>query len=471
MSKQRMARREFLVRLPAIPVGISAVLGTLGRAAAQPVTAASSAVEAGPVVRAAFLRPPGKYWMGWPGAFYDVDGHQQEWTRLIAEAGQTLGVHVTMNQRPLQDDAQVADFITKTKAHPPEAVLLTLLHMNQWGQVNKIVEAGLPTIIFSPIGMAFTGHFSELSRRPKVYLVSSMDFGAVKYGLKMVRAAYQMANARVVLVAGNERADSVTPNLGTKVRRIPRKRFLDEYNSIGDTAEVKQIADERIAHAQAVREPTRKDVENAARTYIATKRILETEEGDAITMDCLGLVGERLMPTPPCMGWQMVNDEGLTAGCEGDMDACLSLMLVRRLFDRPGFMQDPVPEWPANRFLGAHCTCATRLDGFDKPPAPYILRHHSESDIGVAIQTLWRVGQPITIAQFGGPESMLIYTGTVVGNMDTPPAGGCRTDVIVEMKNLPDARDIQGFHQVLFYGDFERELRCYCQMYNIKQAT
>jgi hypothetical protein len=61
-----------------------------------------------------------------------------------------------------------------------------------------------------------------------------------------------------------------------------------------------------------------------------------------------------------------------------------------------------------------------------------------------------------------------VDTGTVTGNVNTPPAGGCRTSVEVAMDRVEDSRDVLGFHQVVFYGNHRRDLDAFCQMYGIK---
>ncbi len=146
----------------------------------------------------------------------------------------------------------------------------------------------------------------------------------------------------------------------------------------------------------------------------------------------------------------------------------MSLMLTSYLFDKPGFMNDPVAETHRNLLIAAHCVSGTRLNGFDNPREPFVLRSHSESDLGVATQVLWREDQPVTLVRFNSPTELILDTGTVVGNVDTPPAGGCRTSVEVKMDRVEDARDVLGFHQVVFYGDHRRDVRDFCQMYGIK---
>ena len=194
---------------------------------------------------------------------------------------------------------------------------------------------------------------------------------------------------------------------------------------------------------------------------------MRDESSHAITTDCLGMVSTKVVPTPPCMAATLFQDAGVTYGCEADLFAAMSLLLVSYLFDKPGFMNDPVPETVKNQLIVAHCTCGTRLHGFDQPAEPYILRSHSESDIGVSMQVLWREGQPVTLVRFQNPNELILDTGTVVGNVDTPPAGGCRTSVEVVMDRVEDSRDVLGFHQAVFYGNHRRDVEAFCQMYGI----
>jgi len=56
----------------------------------------------------------------------------------------------------------------------------------------------------------------------------------------------------------------------------------------------------------------------------------------------------------------------------------------------------------------------------------------------------------------------------VVKNIDTPPAGGCRTSVELQMDNIEDCRDVKGFHQVVTLGNHRRILEGFCELYGIK---
>lgn len=418
---------------------------------------------------ATFLEMPRPYWLGWPGTTYDLDKHQKTFRSQLDESVKRLGIQVGMESKPINDDAGVGAWLAKIKQEKPQALLVMLQSIFCWKWIERISkESGLPLIVFAPVGMAFTGHVGRASRLPGVHVISSMEWSAVEDALRMVRAKRKFENTRVLWIRGKDRNETVMERLGIKVRAIPRDTFNQEFDKQPVTEEVKDLAGDMQRKARKIVEPTPADVVNCTRAYATAKRLLATEKANAISMDCLGMVAAKLVPTPPCGAWSMLMDEGIIAGCEADLFGATSLMLAEYLLDRTGYMNDPVPETAKNLLIAAHCTSGTRLNGFDKPPAPYVLRDHSESDLGVAMQVLWPQGQPVTLVRFTSPHEMIIDTGKVVGNVDTPPAGGCRTSVEIQMDDIEDCRDVKGFHQVVVLGNHRRILQGFCELYGIK---
>ncbi|MHC4284356.1 MAG: hypothetical protein ACYSWZ_15495 [Planctomycetota bacterium] len=277
-----------------------------------------------------------------------------------------------------------------------------------------------------------------------------------------------MKNTRLCIIAGNKTYDKKLDVIGTTLHYIPRNRFPEEFKKTETTDEMRDIAGYYSKEAEKIVEPNKQDVLNSAKNYIVAKRIMAAENCQGISMDCLGLVGSRQIPCPPCMAWLKLNDEGSVGCCEADVDAAISLRLTSLLFDRPGFIQDPAPNTVNNTLMGAHCSCPTKLNGFDSSPEPLILRNHSESELGVSPQVLWRIGQKVTVMEFAGPGQIILGTGSVLRNIDTPPAGGCRTSVELEMDDMADTLDTKGFHQLFIYGDLELPFKAYCQLAGIK---
>ncbi len=467
---QAMHRRQFLQTLGGSAVATQmGLLKALGTAAAETAPVPESPKREVPEVRVVFLRPKEKYWLGWPGTAFDVEGHIRDYTARLRKFEKELGLKLLVSETPLYNNEEVAGFINEVKETKPDAVMVVPLHMDRWGQVNEIVKGGLPTIIFAGLGVCFTGHIQSISKQPKVYLISTGDFDleAVKYGLTMVKTRREMQNLNILNIAGNDATERKVENIGSTVKYVPRQSFPDEFSRITDTDEVKAIAQDYRKRANKIVEPSQRDILNAAKCYVAAKNLMKTNGCNAITMDCLGLVYDRQIPTPPCLAWSKLLDEGISAACEAVNDAALAEALVCRLLNRAGFMQDPVPETETNNFIGAHCTSPTKLNGIDKPCEPFVLRSHSESNIGVSMQILWRPEQEVTIMQFEGPNRMILGCGKVVRNLETPPAGGCRTSVELAIDGPPDTRDTRGFHQLFLYGNHVRKLKAYCQMYGI----
>jgi len=110
------------------------------------------------------------------------------------------------------------------------------------------------------------------------------------------------------------------------------------------------------------------------------------------------------------------------------------------------------------------------LRGIEKEPEPYHLSHHHGSRDAVPVPR-WRLGQKMTSADIiledGSEPQMIVSTGTVVDNVAVPPAGGCVVSVMVELDGVDDYLTYPGFHQIFFYGEYKRELKNYCKLFDI----
>ncbi|MCX8038165.1 MAG: hypothetical protein N3D11_14140 [Candidatus Sumerlaeia bacterium] len=412
-------------------------------------------------------KPP--YWLGWPGTSYDLEGWRKRYAETFEQCAKRVGVQLIEESQPLEEPESVGPFLKKVAAEKPDAVLIHIQHIRRWPMAGEIAKAGVPTIVFSPVGMAFTGHVKSLAFQKGVHVISSLDTRAVEQAFRMVRTKRQLAETKLLVLRGTERKEEVLGNLGVTVRTIPRVTFEEMFQQTPVSEEARYVAYKRFKEADDVIEPTKEDGLNAARSFIAAKQILKNEGCNALTTDCLGMVTQKKVPTPPCMAASIFQDAGVTYGCEAAVWPAVSLMLTSYLFDKPGFMNDPVPETVKNVLIAAHCVSGTKIYGLQKDDhAPFILRSHSESNLGVSTQVLWPEGKPVTLVLFTKPDSLIVDTGRVVGNVQTPPAGGCRTSVEIAMDNIEDARDVLGFHQVVFYGDHRRDIEAFCQLYGIE---
>ncbi len=461
-----VGRRSFLAA-----AGVSALVMKVGILDfASELFAAEVKPAKKPTVRAVFLRPDSdRYWMGWPGAAYDVKAMQATYTKTLTDAAEKLGVQLDVVHKPLVGMNDVNAYLGQLKKAPPAGLIATIMPMGKWQHVNHLVagKGNIPTVVFSPMGTSFTHHLQPTRNAAGTFVAATQDYKWLAHGLRMLKTIRDMKTSRICIAAGNKTVDRPLDVIGTTLHYIPRNRFVEEFKKLDTTDEMRAIAAYYEKEAKKIVEPSKKDILDGVKMYVVCRRLMARENCHGYSMDCLGVVGSRQAP-PPCLAFSRLRDEGIVGACEADWGAAISSRLTHLLFGRPGFMQDPAPNSVNNTLMGAHCTCATKLDGFDKPHEPFILRSHSESNLGVAPQVLWKLGQKVTIMKFQKSNSIILGTGKVVANIDTPPSGGCRTSVELELDDVPDARDAKGFHQLFIYGDLEKEFMAYCQLAGIK---
>jgi hypothetical protein len=463
-------RRDFMAT-----VGISALAAQTGLFAISSTAlgdTTTSASDAKPRVRAVFIRPKvDSYWMGWPGACYDIKARQAEFTKTMTDAADKLGVTMEVDAEPVMGEA-LDKLLAECKQSPPDGLILTMMALQEdcWTQVDKFIaqRGRIPTIIFSPMGTSFTGQLRGSKGAAMCFAASTQDHGWLATGMKMLRTIWDMKTTRLCYVNGEKTEDKRLDVIGTTLHYVPLSRWTDELAKQEATDEVRSLAAEFSQKAQRTVEPKPQDVINAARNYFVAKRIMAAENCQGISLNCLELVQTRRIPCPPCMAWLKLNDEGSVGCCECDWNAGISLLLCSRLCGRPGFMQDPVANTVNGTFMGAHCSSPTKLRGFDQPAQPLVLRSHSESEIGVSPQVLWPVGEPVTVMKFSGPAKIILGTGQVAANIDTPPCGGCRTSIELRIDGISDPRDCRGFHQLIILGKHDRLFRAYCQLAGIE---
>ncbi len=472
----RVARREFLTAASltsATLLGGSWSLGAEARAdKIEPHGPASKCV---PVIKACFVRRKDDYGMRWPGAIYDGEAARKQYTKNIGAAAKRLGVKIDLRGEPIYSLKEAEDWVDQCKAAAADGLLVVLLDRQEhsWPSATKAIESKTPTVVFSPVGTSFTTNTIPLAHMPGSFIAATDDFSQVEYGLKMLSAATKLRATRCVVLRGDQRRDVTMPLLGIQLRVVPARDFLDEYNKLPVDDRVRAMAADYTKRARRITQATEQDVINGIKSYVVAGNILEREEADAITMDCLGALGKTQISLP-CIAWSRMNDDRIPAACEADLGAVATHCITQYLFDRPGFQQDPVPETARKAVIGAHCSCPTRLNGFDQDAEPFDIQHHHAMRDAVP-RTIWREGQRITCADvlMKGPQpvKMLISAGEVLGNVAVPPAGGCVVSVMAKFDNVTDVLAFPGFHQLFFYGDFKHELTQFCQLVGLEAAV
>jgi len=448
-------------------------LGGLGQLTAEGAEAPAPPPKKPPVVKVAFVRHRQAVCGGWPGHGFNNDAACKEYTEKLEAMGRELGVTVDLADAAIVDDAGVERFIKAAQGQNPDALMILPMGIfSMWQRANRIFDAlDMPKLVFTQIGTSFTMDTAPIAHKPGFHLTSSLDIADVRPGLEMVKTAGKLKQSTLLVLGRNAYQGTafqgdVFGKIGTRLKFVSGKEYVDVYQNTPVSAEVRRLAEQVAKDAQEVKEVNQEDVLNAARHYFAARRLLAEHNADGLTSNCLGLCGQ---VGTPCLGFSRLMDEGIAAGCESDIGSAMTMMLIHDLLGRPGYMADPLADTTQNLFANAHCNCPTRLDGFDRPREKYILRAHHAGGHWVSLQVLWRIGQVFTLSRFQRPDMLIVDRARVACNYDSPPSAACITNTGAVVEGAEDdPHKVAGFHVLQIYGDHVRKLRGYCQLYGIE---
>lgn len=232
---------------------------------------------------------------------------------------------------------------------------------------------------------------------------------------------------------------------------IPIERVQENYDRITDD-EVGEASAEFASRAYACREATPEDLIKAMRLYRALKQVCEEEKLTAVTVSCFRLMEHT--QTTGCLAISLLNDEGIPAGCEGDLQSIFTLLAVKTLTGNSGFMANPsMLDTRNNELILAHCTIGT------KQVESFIIRNHFESESGIGIQGILPTGE-MTIVKCGSEslDEFYLSTGTLTEN--TNYINVCRTQVRIRLNTPVEyfLKNPLGNHHIILPGNFEKVL-------------
>ena len=164
--------------------------------------------------------------------------------------------------------------------------------------------------------------------------------------------------------------------------------------------------------------------------HSALKTLIDRHRLQGFTLRCFDLL--TALRDTGCMALAKLNAEGYVAGCEGDVPAMLSMMMVRSLLGVSGFQANPARIDPEKgEMLFAHCTIP--LDMVER----YELDTHFESGIGTGIRGYMKEGA-VTIFKVAGDLSRhFIAEGQLVRNESKPDL--CRTQQVISLSDKRQA--------------------------------
>ena len=176
---------------------------------------------------------------------------------------------------------------------------------------------------------------------------------------------------------------------------------------------------------------------------------------DALSLQCFRIF-ERY-GTHGCYALSRLNDDGIVAGCEGDLVSTLAMLWVKFHLGQLSWMANPVEfDRDAGTLWLAHCTVPTSM------VTGYQQATHFETGCGVALAGTLPPG-PVTLVRIGGKalEQLWLADAEVLASGDSPHR--CRTQALLRCLDPALLDDLLhrplGNHLVLTPGHHAAELR------------
>ncbi|MFP4343178.1 MAG: hypothetical protein ACLFU8_00665 [Anaerolineales bacterium] len=261
------------------------------------------------------------------------------------------------------------------------------------------------------------------------------------------------------LVASRPDAQTVREVWGPEVLPLSLDELYEALEGVADTEIGEPLRDLRKG-AREKGEPSQQEIAEVVRVYLALRKVVKRYALAAVSVRCFDLVLK--LSTTGCFALAQLNDEGIIAGCEGDVVSTLGMLWVHELLHRLPWMANPsrLNETENTLWLG-HCTVPRTLVG------DYTLRSHFESGLGVGIQGTLPPG-PITLLRMGGRDlrQLWLAEGVLLKSGDAEDLCRTQAQVRLEDRSVVDLlHNPLGNHLLLVPGNHTERLRSWWETF------
>ena len=251
------------------------------------------------------------------------------------------------------------------------------------------------------------------------------------------------------LVASDVDRAFLKGRLGIEVVKIPIAELIARVQEVKPS---RRDLSRFTKGATRVAEPSPDELRGALAIYTALRSLVDEYRLTAFTIRCFDLVTQ--LRNTSCYALSRLNDEHVPAGCEGDLQALLSMYLGTLLTGGAAFMGNVAEvDVAAQRLIIAHCSCPLSLS------AGYAVRSHFESGIGVGIAAQIPPG-PCTVFRLGGERLDRLFVREGKIEETHPREDLCRTQVQIAVDGPVDSilTAPLGNHHILIPGKHRQEI-------------
>ena len=253
------------------------------------------------------------------------------------------------------------------------------------------------------------------------------------------------------LIASNVDRDFLKQKFYIDFVDIPLDTLFRRFSLIDDNMVEFLAADFQAVTSRG--ETTERDLLDSLKIYLAINQICQENNCTCATVRCFSII-EKLKATG-CLALALLNDEGIDAACEGDLQSLLSMILVRRITGMPSFMANPSAMSKDNHTTTfAHCTVPTTMC------RRYGFRSHFESQCGLAVAGEFSPSEVYTIFKWGGEKLDRFFVEEAVSVVAPSNENLCRSQLTLNFYN-PEymLNNPIGNHHIILKGAFADKLR------------
>ena len=256
------------------------------------------------------------------------------------------------------------------------------------------------------------------------------------------------------LIASGADPTALRTKLGIELIDIPMKELLD---AIGTTP-VPPLPTPLHDCVKGKETDIKASMPGALQIQDALWSVAAKHNLRGFTLRCFDLL--TAVKNTGCLALAQLNAQGITAGCEGDIPALVTMTIARALTGIPGFQANPSTIDPeTGEVLFAHCTIPLNMVRY------YEYDTHFESGIGVAIKGYMQEGDVTVFKVSGDLTRAFIAEGTLIENGNQTSL--CRTQLLIRLNDKRQAAALLtspiGNHHVIVPGHVGETLRTFME--------
>ena len=277
----------------------------------------------------------------------------------------------------------------------------------------------------------------------------------IKHIASIISAYKSVKDNRLGLIGGASSwliASPVEPKvIYTNFKQNIIKIKMSELEELIEQEEKEMLDLKHINHSNELiaKADNQEDLEMALVIYNALKKLVKKYNLNGLTIRCFDII--KKYKNTACLALALLNEEGITAGCEGDIHSLVTMHIVNSLTNRSSFMANPSKfNYEDQSVMLAHCTVPLNM------VTSFKLMTHFESGLGIGIKgelpegrvTLCKIAPDYTL------ENTLCIPATIKENLSL--ANYCRTQISVALNEdglLELLKASFGNHIIVAYGD------------------